>query len=75
MEIKCIYYFIFDEGILSYTRFTHMFMIPKLCASSEMFLCADYETRSVLLVNKLQDQTLCLATRRRDFLIEFGSFL
>jgi hypothetical protein len=41
MEFKFIYYFIYDEGVLNYTRFSHIFMIPKFSASSEIifFVC------------------------------------
>ena len=67
---------IYDEDALNFTRFIHIFLLPKLPAISEMLvLYPDSENRCVQVVFKVQDQILRLATKRRDFLHEFVLFL
>ena len=61
-----------DEDALNCTRFIHIFMLPKLSDISEMLvLYPDSENLCVLVVIKVQDQTLRLATKRRGFLLDF----
>ena len=48
--------------------------LRPLSSSEKWFAGTSVETQSVLVENKPQDQTLCLATRHRDFLFEFVFF-
>ena len=67
---------VYDEDALNCTRFIHIYLLPIHSAISEMLvLYPDSENRCVLVVIKVQDQTLRLATKRRDFLLEFVFFL
>ena len=77
IHTKCILSInlVYDEDALNFTRFIHIFLLHKLSDISEMLvLYPDSENRSVLVVIKVQDQTLRLATKRRDFLLEFVFF-
>ena len=66
---------VYDEDALNCTRFIHIFLLPKFSDISEILvLYPDSENRCVLVVIKVQDQTLRLATKRRGFLLVFVSF-
>jgi hypothetical protein len=78
IHTKCILSInlVYDKDALNCTIFIHIFLLPKRSAISEMLvLYPDSENRCVLVVIKVQDQTLRLATKRREFLFEFVLFL